>query len=161
MLTGKEDLLQALVEAYIMEKGTKEFYTQAAAKSGASAKKGFESLAEWENRHMLYLQSLYQSLLDDRELLEFEEFSRTVASPITESGMPVKELEKKIETFVIQNEKDALSLAVNIEAKAYNLYKGLAARAQDDAAKVIFEEMMAQETKHMNEIAAMKKRLAS
>jgi len=26
---------------------------------------------------------------------------------------------------------------------------------------VIFEEMMAQETKHMNEIAAMKKRLAS
>ena len=161
MPTGKEDLLQALVEAYIMEKGTREFYTQAAAKSGAGAKKGFESLAEWEHRHMQYLQSLYQSLLDDRELLEFEAFSRKVPSPTAESGMPVKDLEKKLETYVIQSEKDALSIAVTIEAKAYNLYKGLAARAQDETAKVIFEEMMAQETKHMDEIAAMKKRLAS
>jgi rubrerythrin len=161
MMTGKEDLLQALVEAYIMEKGTKEFYALAASKSGAAAKKGFESLADWEHKHMLYLQSLYQSLMDDRELLEFEEFSRKVPSPVTESGMPVKDLEKKIETFVIKSEKDALDIAVNIEAKAYNLYKGLAARAQDAAAKVIFEEMMAQETKHMSEITAMKKRLAS
>jgi rubrerythrin len=79
---------------------------------------------------------------------------------VTESGMPVKDLEKKIEAFAVRNEKDALSLAVNIEAKAYNLYKGLAARAQDNAAKVIFEEMMAQETKHMDEINAMKKRLS-
>jgi rubrerythrin len=160
MLTGKEDLLQALVEAYIMEKGTKEFYTLAASKSGSAAQKGFEALANWESRHMVYIQSLYQSIIDDRELLEFEAFSRKVPSPVTESGMPVRDLEKKIETFVIQNEKDALSLAVNIEAKAFNLYKDLAARAQDNAAKVIFEEMMAQETKHMDEINAMKKRLS-
>ena len=160
MPTGKEDLLQALVEAYIMEKGTKEFYTLAASKSGADAQKGFQALADWENRHMAYIQSLYQSILDDRELLEFEEFSRNVPSPVTESGMPVKDLEKKIEAFAIRNEKDALSLAVNIEAKAYNLYKGLAARAQDNAAKVIFEEMMAQETKHLEEVTAMKKRLS-
>ena len=160
MLTGKEDLLQALVEGYVMEKGTKEFYSLAASKSGASARKGFETLADWENRHMAYIQSLYQSILDDRELLEFESFSRNVPSPVTESGIPVSDLEKKIETFVVQGEKDALSLAVTIEAKAYNLYKDLAARTKDNAAKVIFEEMMAQETKHMAEINAMQKRLS-
>jgi rubrerythrin len=157
MLTGKEDLLQALVEAYIMEKGTKEFYALAASKSGAAAKKGFEDLAAWENRHMIYI----QSLLDDRELMEFKEFSSSVPSPVAEGGMPVKDLEKKIEKFSVQNETDALSLAANIEAKAYNFYKDLAKRAQDAEAKVIFEEMMAQETKHMDEIKAMKNRLSS
>jgi len=161
MLTGKEDLLQALVEAYIMEKGTKEFYALAASKSGVAAKKSFEELAAWENRHMIYLQSLYQSALDDRELLEFEEFGRKVPAPVTEGGMPIKDLEKKIEKFSVQNEKDALSLAITIEAKAYNFYKGLAAKAPDAQTKVIFEEMMAQETKHMEEINAMKKRLSS
>jgi len=161
MPTGKEDLLQALVEAYIMEKGTKEFYALAAAKSGAAAKKSFEELAAWENRHMIYLQSLYQSAIDDRELLEFDEFSRKVPAPVTEGGMPIKDLEKKIEKFSVQNENDALSLAMNIEARSYNFYKGLAAKAPDSQTKVIFEEMMAQETKHMDEIKAMKKRLSS
>jgi len=46
MLTGKRPAAGPR-EAFIWKKGTKEFYTQAAAKSGASAKKGFESLAEW------------------------------------------------------------------------------------------------------------------
>jgi rubrerythrin len=160
MMTGKEELLQALVEAYIMEKGTREFYAQAAAKSGAAAKKGFESLAEWENRHMIYVQSLYQSILDDRELMEFKEFSSTVPAPVAEGGMPVKDLDKKIEKFTVQNEKDALSLAATIEAKAYNMYKDLARKAKDAETKVIFEDMMDQETKHMNEISAMKKRLS-
>ena len=160
MLTGKEDLLQALVEAYIMEKGTREFYAMAASKSGAAAKKSFEELAAWENRHMIYLQSLYESALDDRELLEFEEFGRKVPAPVTEGGMPIKDLEKKIEKFSVQNEKDALSLAITIEAKAYNFYKGLAAKAPDAQPKVIFEEMMAQETKHMDEIKSMRKKLS-
>lgn len=160
MMTGKEDLLQALVEAYIMEKGTREFYVQAAAKSGAAAKKGFESLAEWENRHMIYLQSLYQSILDDRELMEFKQFSSTVPAPVAEGGMPVKDLAGKIETFTIQSERDALSLAATIEAKAFTLYKDLAGKARDAETKVIFEDMMDQETKHLNEITAMKKRLS-
>jgi len=148
------------VEAYIMEKGTKEFYTLAVSKSGGGAKKSFEDLAAWESKHMAYIQSLYQSILDDRELMEFKEFSSSVPSPVAEGGMPVKDLEKKIEKFVVQNEKDALSLAVSIEVKAYNFYKELAKKAPDAGARVIFEEMMAQETKHLDEINAMKKRLS-
>lgn len=161
MLTGKEDLLQALVEAYIMEKGTREFYTQAASKStAAAAKKRFTELAAWENTHMAYIQSLYQSILDDRELEEFKMFSAKAPATTSEGGIPVKDLEKRIEQFTVTNEKDALSLALNIEAKAFNFYKGLAAKAQDVQTRVIFEEMMAQETKHMDEINAIKKTLS-
>lgn len=160
MLTGKEDLLQALVEAYIMEKGTREFYLQAADKSSsAGARKSFHELSLWEDRHMAYIQSLYQSILDDRELEEFSSFSAKVLAPVTESGIPVKELARKIETYTIKDERDALGLAVTIEAKSYNLYKDLAARAVDSEAKVIFEEMMAQEAKHMNYLNSLKQAL--
>lgn len=158
MITGKEDLLQALVEAFIMEKGTREFYTLAAEKSStAGAKSTFEELSRWETQHMAYIQSLYQSILDDRELQEFKQFSSTVPAPMTESGIPVKDLEKKIETHVVRDEKEALSLALGIEAKSYNLYKDLAAAAKDREAKVIFEEMMSQETKHLDHLNKLKK----
>ena len=137
MLTGKEDLLQALVEAYVMEKGTREFYAQAASKStAAEAKRSFA------------------------ELEEFKAFSAKAPATVSEGGLPVKDLEKRIEQFAVKNEKDALSLALNIEAKAYNFYKGLAAKAQDVQTRVIFEDMMAQETEHLNQINAMKKKLS-
>ncbi len=160
MPTGKEDLLQALVEAFIMEKGTREFYLQAAARSSAGgAKKAFAELAEWEAQHMAFIQSLYQSLMDDRELMEFSEFSRTVPAPVAESGMPVKDLEKRIETPTIKDEKDAVTLALGIEAKAFALYRDLVNKAQDPETKVIFEEMMEQETKHRDHLTRLRKEL--
>lgn len=161
MLTGKEDLLQALVEAYVMEKGTREFYAQAASKaSAAEAKQRFTDLAAWENGHMIYIQSLYQSILEDRELEEFKTFSAKAPATVSEGGLQVKDLEKRIEKFTVKDERDALALALNIEAKAYAFYKDLAGKAKDGQTKVIFEELMAQETKHLNEINAIKKKLS-
>lgn len=160
MPTGKEDLLQALVEAFIMEKGTREFYRQAAAVSSANeARTAFQDLAVWEEKHMAYIQSLYQSLMDDRELEEFAAFSRKVAAPVTESGIPVKDLEKRVETYQVKDQHDALSLALTIEAKAHKLYKDLANRASDSGTKTIFEEMVNQETLHMEQLNALRKAL--
>ena len=160
MPTGTEDLLQALVEAFIMEKGTKEFYAQAAAKSSApAAKNAFQDLAVWEEKHMQYIQSLYQSILDDRELEEFAAFSKKVAAPVTESGIPVKDLEKRIETYQVKDERDALTLALTIEAKAHKLYQDLAKKTADTETKVIFEDMVSQETKHMEQLHALRKAL--
>jgi rubrerythrin len=161
MPTGKEDLLQALVEAFIMEKGTREFYRLAVARSSsADAQRTFQDLALWEEKHMAYIQSLYQSITEDRELEEFEAFSKKVASPVTESGIPVKDLEKRIERYEVKDQHDALTLALSIEAKAHKLYKDLASRSTDNEAKVIFEDMVAQETKHMEQLNALRKALA-
>lgn len=160
MPTGKEDLLQALVEAFIMEKGTREFYRTAVSVSAtADAKKAFQDLAQWEERHMAYIQSLYQSLMDDRELTEFSVFSRTVAAPVAESGMPVKDLDRKLEQHPVKDQKEALALALTLEAKAHALYKDLAVKAKDPETRVVFEEMMAQETKHMSELTKLRRSL--
>ena len=161
MSTGKEDLLQALVEAFIMEKGTREFYRLAVSRSSsADAKRTFQDLAQWEEKHMAYIQSLYQSLMDDRELEEFAAFAKKVAAPVTESGIPVKDLEKRIETYQIKDERDALILALTIEAKAHKLYQDLAKKAADTETKVIFEDMVSQETKHMEQLNALRKAIA-
>src|SRR3989304_1722884 len=102
MITGKENLLQALIEAFLMEKGTKEFYADASGKSSNSdAKKIFRELADWEKKHM--------------------DFNSRTEAPLTEAGIPVKDLEAKIEKYTIKDETGALTLAMEIEGKAYNL----------------------------------------
>ncbi|MCX7794272.1 MAG: hypothetical protein N2257_07730 [Thermodesulfovibrionales bacterium] len=69
MITGKEDLIQSLMEAYLMEKGTKEFYIYAASNVlNTGAREMFLYLSEWEEKHMQYIQFLYQSFTNDFDI---------------------------------------------------------------------------------------------
>ncbi|MCK5511675.1 MAG: ferritin family protein [Thermodesulfovibrionia bacterium] len=160
MITGKEDLLGALVEAFLMEKGTKEFYSQAAEKAvNAEAKKTFEELSQWEGKHMDFIQFLYQSIMGDKEIKSFEEFKSKTDAPLTEAGISVKDLEKKIEKYNFSDEKQALTLAMEIEGKAYNLYRKLSQNAKDTNTQVVFQEMMEQEIKHVDYLKQMRLKL--
>lgn len=161
MLTGKEDLLRALIDAYLMEKGTKEFYAKAAAKSTTpDVRKTFEGLSEWEQKHMEYIQSLYQSITEDRDVKGFEEFSKRTGSPETEGGIPVKELEAKLEQYDFMDETGAISIALQVEGKAYNLYWKLFKVANDTNAREVFKSMMEQEVKHIDYIKNMMLKLS-
>ncbi len=161
MLTGKEDLLQSLIEAYLMEKGTREFYSLATLKALApEAKKTFHDLSEWEEKHMDFIQYIYQSVSDDRDLKGFEDFKAETDAPVTEAGIPVKDLEEKIERHAVTDERDALKIALEIEGKAYNLYRKLSESASDSNAKVVFTEMMEQELKHIDYLNNLKAKLA-
>ncbi|MEW5744926.1 MAG: ferritin family protein [Nitrospirota bacterium] len=161
MATGKEDVLQALMDAYFMEKGTREFYAQAAQKvSAAEAKQAFKELAEWEDRHMEYIGYLYRSMTEDRDVQGFEEFSRKSPAPLTEAGIPVKDLESSIERYTITDDMGAVALALEIEGKAYNLYWKLSRSAADTNARVVFRSMMEQETKHIDHLRSMMAKLS-
>jgi rubrerythrin len=157
MMTGKEDLLRALIEAYLMEKGTHVFYSGAAAKAAsAEAKKMFAELSDWEERHMNFIQYLYQAIEDDRDIEGFSDFSKNAEAPVAESGIPVKELEAKLEEHVFVDDEDAIRLALGIEGKAYNLYRKLSDEASDSNARVVFKEMMEQELKHIDYLKKMR-----
>ncbi|RPI33921.1 MAG: hypothetical protein EHM54_10130, partial [Nitrospiraceae bacterium] len=109
MMTGKEDLLTALGEAFLMEKGTKIFYSEAAEKAvNADARKTFNYLAEWEGTHMDYILTLYKGILEDWGVVTFEEFKERAETSTTEAGIPLKELEGKIENYCITDEMGAL-----------------------------------------------------
>lgn len=150
MVTGREDLLQALMEAYLMEKGTREFYRIASEKAlRPEAQSLFQELAAWEERHMAFIRFLHEALMDNRDIVTFEEFSSRAEAPVAESGIPVHDLEERFEGHESMEEKDVLGLALEMEGKAYSLYRGLSERTADQNARIVFLEMMEQEKKHI------------
>ncbi|MFN3480286.1 MAG: ferritin family protein [Thermodesulfovibrionales bacterium] len=160
MITGKEDIIQALIEAYLMEKGTMEFYAHASDKAlNPDARETFSMLSEWEKKHMEYIQFLYQSFTQDLDIIGFERFRKRMPAPIIEAGIPVKELESKTEKYSFTDDMGALSLSLEIEGKAYNLYRMLSEKAVDTNTRVIFEEMMEQELKHIEYLRDLRERL--
>jgi len=160
MLTGKEDLMQSLIEAYLMEKGTEDFYAHAAEKAmNPEAKKMFKELSQWEHRHMDFIGYLYQSIQEDRDVVGFEKFTMKANAPLTEAGIPVKDLESKLEKHEFIDDMGALILALEIEGKAYALYSKLSKSAADTNAKVVFKEMMEQETKHIDYLKKLRLKL--
>ncbi len=162
MLTGKEDLLQSLIEAFAMEKGTQLFYADAADKiADSGVKKTFRELAKWEEKHMNFIQYLYQSINGDLEFKGFEEFSSTMDASVTEAGIPVKELEEKLDKHIYDDEMGALTLALKIEGRASNLYFDLSRNASDANARIIFKEMVDQEAEHINYLKKMRAELAA
>ncbi len=161
MVTGKEDLLTSLIEAFLMEKGTHEFYEKAATKAiSREAGNTFNDLSSWEEKHMEYIEFLYMSLQDDRDLEGFDEFKKKAEAPVTEGGIPVKDLESKIEESVFLDDMGALILALEIEGKAYNLYRNLSEKAADTNARVVFKEMMGMELEHISYLKALRTKLA-
>jgi len=161
MITGKEDLLQSMIEAFIMEKGTEEFYHDASMRTtDTEAKKAFSELASWEHDHMLYIQFLYQAITEDRETMSFEAFRAKVEPSMVEGGIPIKGLEEKLEKPEYTDDKGAIMLALEIEGRAYNLYRKLSESAQDSNVKAFMKDMMNWEMTHIEYLKELQKKIA-
>lgn len=161
MTTGKENLLQSLLEAYLMEKGTREFYARAADScSVPDARRTFEELSAWEGKHMDFLQYLYQAIMEDRDIKGFHDFRDKSSAPVVEGGIPVKDLEDELEKTPITGEMDAVTMALGIEGKAYALYWKLSKTAGDSNARIVFKSMMQQEIDHINYLKEMLARIS-
>ncbi|MCL4456558.1 MAG: hypothetical protein M1147_03345 [Nitrospirae bacterium] len=161
MVTGKEDLLQALIKAYIVEKGTMEFYSYASENAlNPEAKKMFGNLSGWEERHMEYIRFLYHSVTQDLDLKGFEEFSKMTDAPFTEAGIPVKDMETRFEEHKFIDDMGALIMALEVDGKAYALYSRLSKSAADANARVVFHEMMGQEAKHIEYLKKLRIKLS-
>jgi rubrerythrin len=151
MVTGRENLLEALIEAFSMEKGIKDFYDYAAENVKDEKAAGqFRHLAQWENAHMDYLKFLYQAVQEDRETLTFDEFE-SQKMPVThiEAGISLEKAQQLFHKKDVKDAAGAVKMAVEIEGKAYNFYRRLAKDAADSNASVIFTHMSEQEQKHI------------
>lgn len=161
MVTGKEELLEALIEAFIMEKGTNIFYEAAAKKTAnRDAKEAFLTLAKWEHKHMDYIQFLYQSLVEDRDITSFEAFKENVSAPLIEGGIPVKDMEVRLREYADINDSSALDLALEIEEKSCGLYTRLSETAADGNTRVFMKDMVEQEKKHIKYLRDLRIKLA-
>ncbi|GBD99420.1 rubrerythrin [bacterium BMS3Abin07] len=158
MIKGKEDLQEAIVEALLMEKGTRDFYGFASSKACSEpARDLFGRLSDWEDQHMRYLQFLYRSLQGDLNLSSYEEFLEKAPADFIESGIEVEEAERLFVEKDFIDDAEAIILALEIEGKAYKLYGKLSGSAVYPNARVIFDEMMLQEQKHIDELRKLKR----
>jgi len=150
-----------MIEAFIAEKGTKEFYAYASIKAiDAEAKKAFGQLAAWEHEHMNYIQYLYQAITEDREMLSFEAFKEKVRPETVEGAIPLGELREKVEEYSFLDDLGAMTIALEIEAKAYNFYKKLSETVDDTNTKEFMKDMMKLEQKHLEFIKSLRFRIA-
>lgn len=153
MITQKTDLLSAMIEAFMMEKGTNEFYKEASARAtGQEAKKAFSELAKWEHDHMNYIQFLYQSINEDREMTSFETFSKLEKADTVEGGIPLDKLRQSFGSVSFDNDIGAIKLAQELEARAFTLYRNLSETVADTNVQVFMKEMMSWELKHIQYI---------
>lgn len=161
MISAKDDLLKSLIETFLMEKGTMEFYSQASDRAvNSDAKRTFKELSGWEEQHMDYILFLYQAINGDKDIITYKEFRNKAEAPVTEAGIPIKDLETKMEKYSVTNELGALTLAMEIEGKSYNLYRGFLQSAADTNARVVFREMMEQELGHVKQLKDLRVKLA-
>ncbi len=155
-MTGKEDLLQALIEVYLMEKGINKFYSKLSVKAESpEARSTFTALANWEAEHVRYIQNFYQTFMDERETASFEEFARKARPDVAEGGTPLAELERKIDEFKFLDDTGAIQFALKVEADEYNLYRKLASKTNDTNVKALCEEFMGWEQDHIKHLGKM------
>lgn len=160
MINADEGLIQALMDVYMMEKGIYQFYDEVSQKAqNEEAKKTFSELAKWEEGHTRYAQYLYQGLLEDWAIVTFEEFSKNARPEIAEGGMPLKDLQGKIDEFTYLDDMGAINFALSVEAKEYDLYRKLAAKTTDTNMKVLFENLMEWEQRHIEYLMKLKKKI--
>lgn len=160
MLTGKEDILQAIIEIYLMEKGINQFYTELSGKAkSAEARKAFTVLANWEAEHVRYIQNFYQTLMDEREPFSFDEFAKKARPDVAEGGTLLTELEQKMEDFVFLDDIGAMRFALKVEADEYNLYRKLASKTGDTNVKALSEEFMGWEQDHIKHLKKLREKI--
>jgi len=158
MLTGKEDILRALIEAYLMEKGTKEFYEEASRKVRQEvAREAFGELSHWEEEHMLYVQHLYQALQGEREPLSFEAFKARAKAERLEGGMPIPEAQERLqERLSFLDDLGALTLALEIEGRAFALYSRLQRDCPEPSVAALFGELKHWEQEHIRYLKSLR-----
>ncbi len=155
MLRGDESLVDALLFAFGLEKGSCDFYMTAASKmEDPKSREVFLSMAEVEKGHMAEIRLLYCGMENEACPVSIEEMSEAAKGPFMEGGRLLADALKELDVAFLDRE-DALKAAVKQEGQASVFYEKAAKRMQDSYVKVLFKEFAKQERRHLEEISRL------
>lgn len=159
MPTDKGELLDAMIKAYAMEKGTRKFYERAAeAAYEEAARLGFAELARREGEHMDYIRHLYQAITAGRELMSIGEFRK--AGPGAPEGFPPPpETGEWIEEYSFVNELGAIMEALKMEAGSYAFYDDILKKTKEPATRALIEGLKDLEEGHIKYLKDLRMKL--
>ncbi len=137
-----EELGEAIERARKLELDGIEFYTDAAQKcSVLPGKRMFESFAADERRHLKIIEDVAKGLGVDVDQLPMpRDEIRTLFSEATET------LDDDVRASA--QERDAVRIALDMEAKSFQLYKEAAAEATEETPRKLFERLAREENQH-------------
>ena len=149
-----EAALKALQEAKCLEQEGQAFYQKAATRTKSAMGKGtFLSLARDEVMHERLIQRQIDSLSREGkwvELPEAEGATCDMSTPIFPQGRQGLKKAVKADT----TDTEALLLALEMEAKSFDLYAREAKAATDAAARQMYEFLASQERTHFDVLMA-------
>jgi rubrerythrin len=159
LLKGNESLLDALLFAFGLEKGSHDFYRKAAEKvDDPKGKEVFHAMAEVEQGHMANIRLLYCGMDNEACPISIEEFIESAQGQYLEGGKLLESALRELDVAFLDR-AEALKLAVKQEGEAYAFYSKAAKRMEDSYARVLFGNLAEEEQKHLNELSRLLKDL--
>lgn len=131
----------AIETAIKMETDAIAFYGEAVNKtSHPFGKEMFKGFVKDETRHLKILQNIFRGLDINTEFISPKETIKTVFSGLK------NEMMQRVK--VLDNEMEAIGIALRFEKEGFDFYKKAASQATSDKEKELFERLSAEENDH-------------
>ena len=142
---------EVIITGFGLEMGLRDFYLSMQAKvSREAAKSLFGKLAEIELNHEERLVELYKDVTGNA--LTITEFTEKIAEPAMEGGLTTEDY-LQLYNVDQESELEILSLAMAIEAQAYDLYLRAAEKSDDEETRLVLQQIAADENSHIARLA--------
>jgi len=150
MIRGNEDISEALLNAFRLEKGAQTFYLSAAEQVSDESGSGmFRKLAGMEEKHMHEIYDLYNAFQGDRGPVSFQQFKEEMPADFTESGRKIEAALSDVGGRFFLDSREVLQVALAEEEAARKLYLRLAERSEDPSAASLYRDLAEDENTHM------------
>ncbi len=153
LFSGKEAPQEALIVAYSLEEGLKDFYLSMIPEvRNNKTRQLFEKLSTIEEKHQDRIFAEYIKITGSD--LSRNEFEKQVVSPAMEGGLTTEEYLKLYPTD-LEDAKEVISLAMGIEAQALDLYQRAADRASSEARQHALMQIANEELAHLEHLGKL------
>ncbi|MCU0558886.1 MAG: rhodanese-like domain-containing protein [Desulfobacterales bacterium] len=153
LFSGAESAEQALVAAYGLEEGLRDFYQRMASRvTHTPARRLFEKLAAVEAKHQDRIVGEYARLTGSPP--DRERFVRVQVRPAMEGGLTTEEYLARYRPDM-ENPVDVISLAMAIEAQALDLYQRAADRAATGEVRSMLSQTAREEQAHLGQLGEL------
>lgn len=159
LFTGEETPEEALVIAYSLEQGLRDFYLSMIPKVNSDdARKLFEKLSDIEVMHQDRVFEFYTRITE--QPLPRDDFEQRTVAGVVEGGLTT---EAYISMFQpdLGSASEVVGLAMSIEAQALDLYLRAARKCADSDGSKAFMQIAEEEKAHLKELGKLMDRLES
>lgn len=152
LFTEKASLVEMLQEAINLEKGAYRFYSLSSHGPTAWADTA-RQLVQWERRHAQSVYRLLEACRTTEPIPPFDDLFDSLPGDILEGGESLDEAVKRMESLPVNACFSFAELALDIEYRAFDLYRNAAALAKDPRASDTLRDLSEQEKAHVRFIA--------